>query len=219
MVYAEDGDLSKYTESQILGRLDNVIPPNTLFNHFMTAGWIDEDRKLHDWFDFAGRYLTARYHTNNPNKLNKIRKKYKSALRRTKGPLKSLYHTIPNHTKPTIGIGIVRQARPENAEDVKNYFINIGSTAEEGQQFWDYQTAKGWKIGRESMKDWKAACRYWVKNGFKKPATTQDGRYLTKTQQHNLAALDKWKEKTSNEARNDDQSNLLPDSSVPGPEN
>jgi len=32
------------------------------------------------------------------------------------------------------------------------------------QSFLDYYTANGWKVGRNSMKDWKAAVRTWEKN-------------------------------------------------------
>ncbi len=34
------------------------------------------------------------------------------------------------------------------------------------ERFVDYYTAKGWKIGKQSMKDWKAAVRTWEKNNF-----------------------------------------------------
>lgn len=33
------------------------------------------------------------------------------------------------------------------------------------QKFLDYYTANGWKVGRNSMKDWRAAVRTWEKNG------------------------------------------------------
>lgn len=38
-------------------------------------------------------------------------------------------------------------------------------------QFFDYYEANGWKVGRNSMKDWKAAVRTWERNdnGGKKP--------------------------------------------------
>ncbi len=29
--------------------------------------------------------------------------------------------------------------------------------------FFDYYTANGWKVGRNSMKDWKAAARNWMR--------------------------------------------------------
>lgn len=37
------------------------------------------------------------------------------------------------------------------------------------QKFIDYYTANGWKVGRNKMKDWRAAVRTWEKNESKKP--------------------------------------------------
>ena len=34
------------------------------------------------------------------------------------------------------------------------------------QKFVDYYTANGWQVGRNKMKDWKAAVRNWERNGF-----------------------------------------------------
>jgi hypothetical protein len=47
-------------------------------------------------------------------------------------------------------------------------------------QFFDYYEANGWKVGRNSMKDWKAAVRTWERNenGGKKPkAADQNDPY------------------------------------------
>ena len=38
-------------------------------------------------------------------------------------------------------------------------------------RFFDYYEANGWKVGRNSMKDWKSAVRYWERN------TQADGRH------------------------------------------
>lgn len=35
------------------------------------------------------------------------------------------------------------------------------------QQWFDFYTSNGWRVGRNSMKDWRAAVRTWEKNGFK----------------------------------------------------
>lgn len=45
------------------------------------------------------------------------------------------------------------------------------------ERFIDYYTAKGWKIGKQPMKDWKAAVRTWEKNHFndkQTPAAPQE---------------------------------------------
>ena len=35
------------------------------------------------------------------------------------------------------------------------------------QQFFDYYTANGWKVGRNLMRDWRAAVRNWERNDFR----------------------------------------------------
>ena len=43
-----------------------------------------------------------------------------------------------------------------------------------GQQFCDFYSAKGWKIGKEPMKDWKAAVRTWeMRRKDQSPPVTQ----------------------------------------------
>ena len=83
---------------------------------------------------------------------------------------------------------------PKTTDQVREYFLTQNSTADEGQNFWDYQTAKGWKIGREPIKDWKAAARYWIRNGFSK-----NNSNLTKAQKQTQASYFKWKEDMKNE--------------------
>ena len=34
----------------------------------------------------------------------------------------------------------------------------------EPSSFFDYYSANGWKVGRNTMKDWKATCRNWLRN-------------------------------------------------------
>ena len=38
------------------------------------------------------------------------------------------------------------------------------------EHFFDYYESNGWKVGKNSMKDWKAAVRTWEKNNYNKPA-------------------------------------------------
>ena len=37
------------------------------------------------------------------------------------------------------------------------------------EQFFDFYQSKGWKVGKNPMRDWKAAVRTWERNGFDKP--------------------------------------------------
>lgn len=54
---------------------------------------------------------------------------------------------------------------PPSIQEVDEYAKSemLGSNTSV-EKFHDYYTANGWKVGRNSMKDWRAAFRNWVKN-------------------------------------------------------
>jgi len=62
--YADDGDLSKYTEKQIYDavRISSIVTPN-LLQSLQEAGFVDENLMLHDWLDYSGEFLRGRYKT------------------------------------------------------------------------------------------------------------------------------------------------------------
>jgi hypothetical protein len=69
-----------------------------------------------------------------------------------------------------------RKFRPPTLEEVKAYCTERNN-AVDPQHFIDYYTANGWKVGKNSMKDWKAAVRTWESNGYggkKKKAACKD---------------------------------------------
>ena len=60
---------------------------------------------------------------------------------------------------------IYKEAQPNSLEDVKNYFVEMGSNQLEGEKFNNHFSSNGWKVGgRAPMKDWKAAARNWMMN-------------------------------------------------------
>lgn len=48
-------------------------------------------------------------------------------------------------------------------QDVQNLFSEKG-LPEEAERFFNYYEANGWKVGRNPMKNWKAAAANWIKN-------------------------------------------------------
>ena len=61
--------------------------------------------------------------------------------------------------------------RPK-ADEITEYSKEIGFTLD-GNQFIDHYEARGWLIGKNPMKDWKAAVRTWKRNSNQFTATTQ----------------------------------------------
>jgi hypothetical protein len=62
-----------------------------------------------------------------------------------------------------------------SCQEILDYFIELGSTQEEANKFFDHYTANGWKVGKNAMKDWKATARNWNrnKNNFRNSNGTQ----------------------------------------------
>jgi hypothetical protein len=57
------------------------------------------------------------------------------------------------------------------------------------QQFFDYYTANGWRVGRNNMKDWRAAARTWEKNGFKNGAQQNGSKTAVQLRQERNQAI------------------------------
>lgn len=55
-------------------------------------------------------------------------------------------------TKPTV-------------EDIRNYCRERNNTVD-AEHFYDYYESNGWKVGKNTMKNWKAAVRTWERNGY-----------------------------------------------------
>ena len=53
--------------------------------------------------------------------------------------------------------------------EIKEYCIERNNNVD-AQHFYDHYESNGWKVGKNSMKDWKAAVRTWEKNNYNKPA-------------------------------------------------
>ena len=64
---------------------------------------------------------------------------------------------------------------PPTPEEVQNYCNERGNGIS-GTEFCDFYTSKGWKVGREPMKDWKAAVRTWE---AKRKNNTQTNQTIT----------------------------------------
>ena len=62
-----------------------------------------------------------------------------------------------------MGEGPDKRFQRPTIQDVKAYCIERGNNVDP-QRWYDYYSANGWKVGKNSMKDWKAAVRTWERN-------------------------------------------------------
>ncbi len=62
---------------------------------------------------------------------------------------------------------------PPTVDEVRDYCFERGNSIDP-QRFVDYYTSNGWMVGKNKMKDWKAAVRTWEqKEGQSKPKATK----------------------------------------------
>ena len=54
--------------------------------------------------------------------------------------------------------------------EIKQYCIERNNNIN-AAHFYDYYESNGWKVGKNSMKDWKAAVRTWERSEYRKPTT------------------------------------------------
>lgn len=65
---------------------------------------------------------------------------------------------------------------PPSFDDVREYCTTLNYHFDINE-FIDFYTSKGWKVGNQSMKDWKAAVRNWVRNHSNKPKPNNLGTF------------------------------------------
>ena len=65
-------------------------------------------------------------------------------------------------TKPTI-------------DEIQDYCIERNNNVN-AEQFYDYYESNGWKVGKNSMKDWKAAVRTWERSEYRKPNSKKNSK-------------------------------------------
>lgn len=84
----EDGDLSSWSD-ELIAEMSGFDGDGPQYVSLLQAhGWLD-GKVLHDWLDYAGKYLTAKYRTANPKKLRQILFKHKSVISPSKVRKKS----------------------------------------------------------------------------------------------------------------------------------
>ena len=68
-----------------------------------------------------------------------------------------------------------KQFIPPTVEDVQTYCYERQNNVD-AEAFVDFYESKGWMVGKNKMKDWKAAVRTWEKGNNKQKPRTQEGR-------------------------------------------
>jgi len=77
-----------------------------------------------------------------------------------------------SNTKSKAEIGAQVRFTPPTVGEVAEYCMERGNGVD-AEQFVDFYSSKGWKVGSQPMKDWKAAVRTWEKRDGGKTVSAQ----------------------------------------------
>lgn len=75
-----------------------------------------------------------------------------------------------------VGTAVPKQPKrfkPPSVDEVRAYCRERKNMVD-AEKFIDYYTSNGWKVGKNSMKDWKAAVRTWERNGYSNTAPAKE---------------------------------------------
>jgi len=92
----EDGDITAWTPKEV-AYYSGYEGDSEKFYEALKDGWIDNKNGrilVHDWINYAGRYLQARYRSANPERLEAIRNKYSQTAQSANQPNQP---NQPNH--------------------------------------------------------------------------------------------------------------------------
>lgn len=101
---AEDGDLSSWSDDFIASSAGYPGDAPQFVRLLQKHGWLD-GKMIHDWLNYTGRYLDAKYRTSNPARLKEIVEKHeqfkKSFIKSDFSPtlVRPPNLTLPNLTK------------------------------------------------------------------------------------------------------------------------
>ena len=79
---------------------------------------------------------------------------------------------------------------PPTVEEVADYCFERGNTVNP-ETFVDFYSAKGWMLGKNKMKDWKAAVRTWERKEKEQPIQRRQSSY-TDTIKNRVTDVDNW---------------------------
>lgn len=76
---------------------------------------------------------------------------------------------------------------PPSLEEVRAYCLERNNSVDP-EAFIDFYSSKGWKVGNQSMKDWKAAVRTWEKREKDKP---KDKIHFENERNYDIVSIEK----------------------------
>ena len=156
--------LSIFKDLGLIDVLENGAIYMLDIQNFIGKGSSEADRKR----EYRQRIETDR--TNVQTNLRQISEKYPPEIEIELEKEIKIEKEIDSSAKSTT----TKRKRFEKPtlSEIKQYCTERNNNVN-AEQFYDYYESNGWKVGKNSMKDWKAAVRTWERSEYRKPTTTK----------------------------------------------
>lgn len=185
--HSVDGKLSGYSPQAIERIVQWGGQPGQCVDALAAVGFIDKigeiDWKVHDWVDYQGHIhaLKMRNKKVAKNRWKNLKKQTSTVdttgiPKQNSGIPQSLpFQSFPIQTKTEEEplkpkdkrIGAHAPFLPPGIDDVRD-FIRSNRYDVQADQWFAHYESNGWKVGRVSMKDWKATVRKWHFSNYAK---------------------------------------------------
>lgn len=141
------------------------------FNELLETGWITREREINEKGQYCGGYNYTIYYEPKTPLLRENPNTEKVLIRKKSGNNNNIISI--NNIKTTNNMDIIlaeekthKKFVKPTIEEIRAYSNEIGAGIDAEQFFYWYE-AKGWMIGKNKMKDWKAAVRTWKRKNSK----------------------------------------------------
>lgn len=170
--YSPNGDISRFQDNEIRNA-SRCKSEKFCKSSLLSCELIDDKGFIKDWKKHGLKLLVSK---------RKSMKRYRERLRhRDTTVVHNL--TVPNLTKPIY----IRAFAIPTHDEIKTY-CNERKNKVDHIKFHDFYTSKGWMVGKNKMKDWKAAVRNWEKTSFtdevNKPTIQDPNKRYEETQKY-----------------------------------
>lgn len=176
----EDGDLSRFTHQEIADWIDWPGDSDCLIRALIECRWldfVDGTLRVHDWLDHCPHYLKDRFRKQKSHKsTGKALASSKSFQEIPGGSGRTPGSSDPSLVQSSlvqsslVSKGTGKRFTPPTIEQVREYVLQLKLPVD-AQRFVDFYTTKDWMVGKNKMKDWRAAARNWGRSEQPKPQT------------------------------------------------
>lgn len=174
--YAPTGDLSAFGPAELSAAADFGGDAELFAQALRETGWLDEDNRIHDWMEYAGRLLEEREQAKERMRALRQRQREEKdrerekALRERSAPLRERseqpYPTVPNPTQPEISpvsppqcnspASNAARRKPASETEAVECGKMLGLSEEDSKAWWVDMEATGWaKVDGTPFGNWR----------------------------------------------------------------